>query len=182
MNSLPQAILQDAAASIADMNHEGEGFSLAQQDAITSAVSKAMKGKTLALSSDLTGVYNALDYACSFIKAGRKEMDEEAKAQLLNAMEQISRYATGEPDSAADLTEESNDPRSHEPVTFKVDDVPIRVGQDMRVEYEDKEEGRTLIVTLTHEGVIMDLWNAGDTEAAHSCAIMYSEKVEEMSE
>jgi hypothetical protein len=180
MNSnLAQEILQDAAARLDDMGN-GDDFSLPQQDAVMNAVNKAMEGKTLALSADLTGVYNALEYACAFIKAGRKEMDEEAKAQLLNAMEQIKRYATGEPESAADLTEESNDPRSHAPVTFKVDDVPIRVGQDMRVEYEDREEGRTLIVTLTHEGIIMDVWDTNGTEPTATSSIMYNEKVEEM--
>lgn len=180
MNNLAQEILRDVSRRLDDTNHEGATLDLGQQDAIMNAINKAMEGKTLALSSDLTGVYNALEYACAFIKAGRKEMDEEARAQLLNAMEQISRYATGEPESAADLTEESNDPRSHAPVTFKVDDVPIRVGQDMRAEYEDKEEGRTLIVTLTHEGIIMDVWNVGDTEAAHTSSIMYDEKIEQM--
>ena len=179
MNNLAQEILQDAANRLDDKG-EGGGFSLEQSDAIMNAINKAMEGKTFALSSDLTGVYNALEYACAFIKAGRKEMDEEARVQLLNAMEQISRYAMGEPESAADLTEESNDPRSHAPVTFKVDDVPIRVGQDMRAEYEDKEEGRTLIVTLTHEGIIMDLWDANGTEPTVTSSIMYNEKVEEM--
>lgn len=179
MNNLAQEILRDAAARLDDKG-EGDRFSLEQGDAVMNAIDKVMEGKTLALSSDLTGVYNALEYACSFIKAGRKEMDEEARAQLLNAMEQISRYATGEPESAADLTEESNDPRSHAPVTFKVDDVPIRVGQDMRVEYEDKEEGRTLIVTLTHEGIIMDVWDTNGTEPTATSSIMYNEKVEEM--
>ena len=180
MNSnLAQEILQDAASRLDNMG-DGEDFSLSQQDAVMNAVSKVMKGKTLALQADLQGVYNALEYACAFIKAGRKEMDEEAKAQLLNAMEQINRYTAGEPESAADLTEESNDPRSHAPVTFKVDDVPIRVGNDMRVEYEDKEEGRTLIVTLTHEGIIMDVWNVGDTESSATSSIMYNDQIEEM--
>lgn len=132
------------------------------------------------LTADLQGIYNALEYACSFIRAGRQEMDEEARAQLLNAMEQISRYTTGEPESAADLTEESNDPRSHAPVTFKVDDVPIRIGQNMRAEYEDREEGRTLIVTLTHEGIIMDVWDTNGNEPTATSSIMYNEKVEEM--
>jgi hypothetical protein len=176
-NNLAQEILQDAASRLNDMGN-GEGFSLSQQDAVMNVVSKVMNGKILALQADLQSIYNALKYAGSFIKTGRKE--EEAKAQLLAAMKQISRYTAGEPESAADLTEESNDPRSHAPVTFKVDDVPVRVGNDMRVEYEDKEEGRTLIVVLTHEGIIMDLWNAGDTEAAHTSSIMYNEKIEEM--
>ena len=181
MNSnLAQEILQDASSRLDDMGN-GDDFSLPQQDAVMNAVNKVMKGKTLALSADLTGVYNALEYACAFIKADRKEMDEEAKAQLLNAMEQIKRYATGEPESAADLTEESNDPRSHAPVTFKVDDVPIRVGQDMRAEYEDKEEGRTLIVTLTHEGIIMDYWADGVDEPATS-SMTYGEPASEFME
>ena len=93
---------------------------------------------------------------------------------------QISRYATREPESAADLTEESNDPRSHAPVTFKVDDVPTRVGNDMRVEYEDKEEGRTLIVVLTHEGIIMDVWDNGSDEPTATSSIMFNEKIEDM--
>jgi hypothetical protein len=180
MNNLTQKILQSATARLSDMNHEEESFSLAQQNAITNAVSEIMLNRTLALQSDLQGIYNALEYACAFIKAGRKEMDEEARAQLLNAMEQISRYTTGEPESAADLTEESNDPRSHTPVTFKVDDVPIRVGQDMRVEYEHREEGRTLIVVLSHEGIIIDLWDANGTEPTATSSITYNEKVEEM--
>lgn len=180
MNSnLAQEILQDASARLDDMGN-GDDFSLPQQDAVMNAVSKVMTGKTLALQADLQGIYNALEYACAFIKAGRKEMDEEAKAQLLNAMQQISRYTAGEPESAADLTEESNDPRSHAPVTFKVDDVPIRVGNDMRAEYEDREEGRTLIVTLTHEGIIMDVWDNGSDEPTATSSIMYNEQIEEM--
>lgn len=151
-----------------------------QKTAIMNTFYDVIRNKAFVLQADLQGIYNALEYACAFIKAGRKEMDEEARAQLLNAMEQISRYTTGEPESAADLTEESNDPRSHAPVTFKVDDVPIRVGQDMRVEYEDKEEGRTLIVVLSHEGIIMDLWDANGTEPTATSSIMYNEKVEEM--
>lgn len=178
-NNLAQEILQDAASRLNDMGN-GEDLSLSQQDAVMNAVSKVMKDKTLALQADLQGIYNALEYACSFIKAGREKMDEDAHAQLLNAMKQISRYTAGEPESAADLTEESNDPRSHAPVTFKVDDVPVRVGNDMRVEFEDKEEGRTLIVVLTHEGIIMDLWNAGDTESSATSSIMYNEQIEEM--
>lgn len=178
-NNFAQEILQDANRRLSDMGDE-DGFSLPQQDAIMNATSHVTENKTLVLSSDLNGIYNALEYACAFIKAGRKEMDEAARAQLLNAMEQISRYSTGEPASAVHLTEESNNPRSHAPVTFKVDDIPIRIGQNMRAEYEDKEEGRTLIVTLTHEGIIMDVWNAGDKEAAHTSSIMYDEKIEEM--
>lgn len=129
---------------------------------------------------DLNSIYNALEYACSFINAGRKEMDQEAYNQLLVAMQQISRYTRGESESAADLTEESNDPRSHVPVTFKVDDIPIQIGHNMRAEYEDREEGRTLIVTLTHEGIIMDVWNVGDTEASHTSSITYNEQIEEI--
>lgn len=179
MNSnLAQEILQDASRRLDDMGN-GEDFSLSQQDAVMNVVSKVMKDKTLALQADLQGIYNALEYACAFIKAGRKEMDEEAKAQLLVAMEQISRYTTGEPESAADLTEESNDPRSHAPVTFKVDGVPIRVGNDMRVEYED-QEGTTLIVVLTHEGIIMDVWDNGNDEPTATSSITFGEKIEEM--
>lgn len=181
MNSnLAQEILQDATRRIDDMNHEGEDFSLTQQDALANAINKAMEDKTLVLQADLQGIYNALEYACAFIKAGREKMDAEAYAQLLNAMDQVSRYTTGEPESAADLTEESNDPRSHAPVTFKVDGVPIRVGNDMRVEYEDKEEGRTLIVVLTHEGIIMDVWDANGTEPTTTSSIMFNEQIEEM--
>lgn len=179
MNDLAQEILQDANSRLDDMGN-GECLSRPQQDAVMNAVNKVMTGKALVLQNDLQGIYNALEYACSFIKAGRKEMDEDANVQLLNAMQQISRYTNGEPESAADLTEESNDPRSHAPVTFKVDDVPVRIGQNMKVEYEDREEGRTLIVTLTHEGIIMDIWNVGDTEAAHTSSIMYNEQIEEM--
>lgn len=133
---------------------------------------------TQVLTADIQGIHNALEYAVACIKANN--LDEIAKEQLEIALAQARRYTTGEPDSAADLTEESNDPRSHVPITFKVDNVPIRVGQDMRVEYEDKEEGRTLIVTLTHEGIIMDVWDANGTEPTATSSIMYNEKVEEM--
>jgi len=133
---------------------------------------------TQVLTADIQGIHNALEYAVACIKANN--LDEIAKEQLEIALAQARRYTTGEPDSAADLTEESNDPRSHAPVTFKVDDVPIRVGNDMRVEYEDKEEGRTLIVTLTHEGIIMDVWNVGDTESSATSSIMYNDQIEEM--
>lgn len=157
-----------------------ETFSDLQQSVIYDAVEKTIKGKSLVLSTDLNGIYNALEYACSFINAGRDKMDDVAHKQLLNAMEQIRRYSIGETDSAADLTAESNDPRSHIPITFKVDGVPVRVGQDMKVEYDNKEEGLTLIVTLTQEGIIMDLWELYDSEPTATSSIMYSEKIQDM--
>lgn len=177
-SNFAQEILQEASRRLDDMGNE-EGFSLSQQDAVMNAVSKVMEGKAVAFQADLRGIYNALEYACSFVKAGRKEMDEEAHAQLLVAMQQISRYTTGEPESAADLTEESNDSRSYSPVTFKVDGVPILVGNDMRVE-ASLADGSTLIVVLTHEGIIMDFWPEGANEAQATSSMMYEEQAMEM--
>ena len=48
--------------------------------------------------NDLHGIHNALEYACAFIKAGRKEMDEIAYQQLLNAYKQCRQYTHGESD------------------------------------------------------------------------------------
>lgn len=181
MNSnLAQEILEDASSRLDNMGNGGD-FSLPQQDAIMNSVSKIMKGKTLALSSDLDGIYNALEYACSFIKAGRKDMDSVAKDQLLVAMDQIRRYSKGEPDSAADMTAESNKTCSHSGVTFKVDNVPVRVGNDMRVE-ASLPDGAMLVVILTHEGIIMDFWPEDADEPAATSSMMYDEQAVEMTE
>lgn len=48
--------------------------------------------------NDLNGIHNALEYACAFIKAGRKEMDEIAYQQLLIAYQQCRQYTDGDPD------------------------------------------------------------------------------------
>lgn len=133
---------------------------------------------TEVLTADIQGIHNALEYAVACIKANN--LDQIAKDQLEVALAQSRRYTTGDTDSAADLTEESNDPRSHVPITFKVDDVPIRVGNDMRIEYDDKEMGRTLIVTLTHEGIIMDVMSDSSSEDTATSSIMYDEQIEEM--
>ena len=134
---------------------------------------------TQVLTADIQGIHNALEYAVACIKANN--LDQIAKDQLENALAQSRRYTTGDPDSAADLTEESNDPRSHVPITFKVDDVPIRVGNDMRVEY-DLPDGGTLVVVLTHEGIIMDFWGEGSTEPDATSSMMYEEQATEMTE
>lgn len=65
-------------------------------------------------------------------------------------------------------------------LTFKVDDQIVKVGNDMKVEYEDKEEGRTLIITLTHEGIIMDVWDMCENEPTVTSSITFDEKIEEM--
>lgn len=132
---------------------------------------------TQVLTADIQGIHNALEYAVACIKANN--LDQIAKDQLEVALAQSRRYTTGEPDSAADLTEESNDPRSHVPITFKVDDVPIRVGNDMRIEY-DLPDGGSLIVALTHEGIIMDFWADGSDEPDATSSIMYEEQATEM--
>lgn len=134
---------------------------------------------TQVLTADIQGIHNALEYAVACIKANN--LDQIAKDQLENALAQSRRYTTGDPDSAADLTEESNDPRSHVPITFKVDDVPIRVGNDMRVEY-DLPDGGTLVVVLTHEGIIMDFWGEDSTEPDATSSMMYEEQATEMTE
>lgn len=63
---------------------------------------------------------------------------------------------------------------------FKVDSKIVEVGNDVRVEYEDREEGRTLIIVLTHEGIIMDVWDKGRTESTATSSITFNEKIEEM--
>lgn len=123
------------------------------------------------LTADLVGIYNALEYACSFIKAGRKEMDSAAKDQLLNAMQQISRYTNGDPEESP----------SSSLVTFKVDNVPIRVGNDMRAE-ATLPDGSMLVVVLTHEGIIMDFWPEDADEPAATSSMMYDEQATEMTE
>ena len=132
---------------------------------------------TPVLTADIQGIHNALEYAVACIKANN--FDQIAKDQLEVALAQARRYTTGDPDSAADLTEESNDPRSHVPITFKVDDAPIRVGQDMRVEY-NLPDGGTLVVVLTYEGIIMDFWAKGSDEPDATSSIMYEEQATEM--
>jgi hypothetical protein len=174
MNSnLAQEILQDAARRLDDKG-EGDDFSLEQCDAIANAVSKVMEGKVVARSADLDGIYNALEYACSFIKAGRKEMDSTARDQLLVAMEQIRRYSRGEPEEGGEVVQDSS-------ITFKVDDVPIRVGNDMRVE-ASLPDGAMLVVVLTHEGIIMDFWPEDADEPAATSSMMYDEQAVEMTE
>jgi len=132
---------------------------------------------TQVLTADIQGIHNALEYAVACIKANN--LDQIAKDQLEVALAQSRRYTTGDPDSAADLTEESNDPCSHAPITFKVDNVPIRVGQDMRVEYS-LPDGGSLIVALTYEGIIMDFWAEGSSEPDVTSSIMYEEQATEM--
>ncbi len=129
------------------------------------------------LSTDIQGIHNALEYAVACIKANN--LDDIAKEQLEIALAQSRRYTAGDPDSAADLTEESNDLRSHSPITFKVDDVPIRVGNDMRIEY-NLPDGGSLIVVLTHEGIIMDFWEEGSDESDATSSITYEEQITEM--
>jgi hypothetical protein len=46
--------------------------------------------------NDLNGIHNALEYACCFVQAGRKEMDATAHEQLLIALEQCRKYTNGE--------------------------------------------------------------------------------------
>jgi len=48
--------------------------------------------------SDMDGIHNALEYACAFIKADRKQMDEIAHEQLLIAYQQCRQYTNGDPD------------------------------------------------------------------------------------
>lgn len=133
---------------------------------------------TQVLTGDIQGIHNALEYAVACIKANN--LDQIAKDQLEIALAQAGRYTNGEPSSAADLTEESNDPRSHVPITFKVDNVPIRVGNDMRIEFEDKEEGRTLIVVLSYEGIVMYVWDKDGTEPTSTSSITFDEQIEEL--
>ena len=131
--------------------------------------------KPVSLQGDIDGICHALEYAVAHINADRP-LDDIAKQQLQNAYIQAKRHYKGEIESAADLTAEANDPYSN--VTFKVDDVPIRVGQDMRVEVK-LADGGSLIVVLSHEGIIMDFWDdeAGETdEAVFTSSIMYDEQ------
>lgn len=130
-----------------------------------------MNDTVIVSKADAIGIYNALDYACAFIKAGRKEMDNTAHEQLLNALAQIRRYTNGDPE------EEENKTKN---LVFKVDGIPIRVGFDVRAEYEDIN-GDSLVVVLTHEGVIMDLWDKNeDREPVATSSITFDEQIETM--
>lgn len=77
------------------------------------------------------------------------------------------------------VQEESSDPCQPSPLVFKVDDVPIRVGNDMRVE-ATFPDGSLLVVVLTHEGIIMDFLPLGADEPAATSSMMYDEQAEEM--
>jgi hypothetical protein len=163
----------------------------------------------LALKDELQGIYTSLESISFFIKAGKEKIDETSHTQslqaiesahtrLLDVMKQVGRYGKADdgvmkPDSyklnpEAYLTEEKEkgklllDAAIPHTVTFKVDHVPIRVGQDMRVEYEDKEEGRTLIVVISHEGIIMDLWDSNHSysKPTATSSITFNEQIEEM--
>ena len=60
---------------------------------------------------------------------------------------------------------------------FSVDDVPIRVGNAVRVVYEDRESETILTVILTHEGIIMDVWDAYANEPTATSSITYDEQL-----
>lgn len=65
-------------------------------------------------------------------------------------------------------------------MTFKVDDKEVKVGQDMRVEV-DLEDGTSIVVVLTNEGVITDCFDK-DGENIATSSIMYDERFSEMTE
>jgi hypothetical protein len=81
--------------------------------------------------------------------------------------------------SAADLTAEAHAPESNSGVVFKVDGQEVRVGNDVKAE-ASLPDGSTLIVTLTHEGIIMDFWTEGANEPDATSSIMYDEQATEM--
>lgn len=64
-------------------------------------------------------------------------------------------------------------------VVFKVDGNEIRVGNDVKAEVFLPDQ-QTLIVTLTHEGLIMDLWIDGMDEPIGTSSITYDEQAEDM--
>lgn len=63
-------------------------------------------------------------------------------------------------------------------VTFKVDNKKIKAGE-VRVEVE-LPDGDSIVVVLTHEGIITDCIRGG--EVAETSSIMYSERFDEMVE
>lgn len=57
--------------------------------------------------------------------------------------------------------------------TFKVDDKIVKVGGDMRIEV-DLLDGQSIVVVLTHEGIITDCVENGEVIATSS--ITYDER------
>jgi hypothetical protein len=62
-------------------------------------------------------------------------------------------------------------------ITFKSDDTPLKVGNDVRVEVE-LPDGLMLVVVLTHEGIITDLWE--NEEHIATSSRMYSETADDL--
>lgn len=122
--------------------------------------------------NDMIGIYNALAYACAFIDAGRASMDETAHSQLKSALAQARKYTNGDPEAS----QEASVAVACVPA-FSVDDVPIRVGNAVRVVYEDRESETILTVILTHEGIIMDVWDAYANEPTATSSITYDEQL-----
>lgn len=121
--------------------------------------------------NDMIGIYNALAYACAFIDAGRASMDETAHSQLKSALAQARKYTDGDPEATHESVAVACVP------AFSVDDVPIRVGNAVRVVYEDRESETILTVILTHEGIIMDVWDAYANEPTATSSITYDEQL-----
>lgn len=67
---------------------------------------------------------------------------------------------------------------AEEATVFKVDDKIVKVGNDVRVEVPLFDDNESIIIVLTHEGLIFDYWR--DDKVIATQSITYEEKAEEL--